>query len=78
MGRPSTFADEIFNQICDRLADGQTLSQICRDPEMPDRETVKRWTRNDDGRRRKYDMARQDGMGRDEARSTRARAGVNN
>jgi hypothetical protein len=62
MGRPSTFADEIFGQICDRLADGQTLSQICRDPEMPDRETVKRWTRNDDGRRRQYDMARQDGM----------------
>ena len=62
MGRPSTFTDEIFNQICERLADGQTLSQICRDPEMPDRETVKRWTRNDDGRRRQYDMARQDGM----------------
>jgi hypothetical protein len=62
MGRPSTFADEIFDQICDRLADGQTLSQICRDPQMPDRETVKRWTRNDDGRRRQYDMARQDGM----------------
>jgi hypothetical protein len=38
---------------------------------------AKRWTRNDDGRRRQYDMARQDGMGRDEARSTRARAGVN-
>jgi hypothetical protein len=49
------------------------LSQIYRDPEMPDRETVKRWTRKDDSRRRKYDLARQDGMDSDEARSTRAR-----
>lgn len=62
MGRPSTFTDEIFGVICDRLANGETLSQICRDGQMPDRETVKRWTRNDDGRRRQYDMARQDGM----------------
>jgi hypothetical protein len=62
MGRPSTFTDEIFDEICERLANGQTLSQICRDPEMPSREAVTRWTKNDDGRRKKYDLARQDGM----------------
>lgn len=61
MGRPSTFTDEIFETICERLAGGKTLLQICRDPEMPSRETVVRWTRNDDARRRQYDEARKDG-----------------
>jgi hypothetical protein len=61
MTTPSTFTDEIFETILGRLANGQTLRQICRDPEMPDRETVVRWTRNDDGRRRQYDQARRDG-----------------
>ncbi|MCC8954100.1 hypothetical protein H8B02_11700 [Bradyrhizobium sp. Pear77] len=61
MGRPSTFTGEIFEAICERLADGQTLKQICRDPEMPDRYTVLRWIKNDDGRRRLYDQARRDG-----------------
>lgn len=61
MGRPSTFTDETFETICRRLADGKTLLQICRDPEMPNRETVRRWIGNDDGRRRLYDQARRDG-----------------
>jgi hypothetical protein len=62
MGRPSTYTDEIFATICDRLAAGETLSQICRDPDMPARTMVIRWTKLDDERRRKYDLARQDGM----------------
>ena len=61
MGRPSTFTDEIFETICRQLADGKTLLQICRDPEMPNRETVRRWIGNDDVRRRLYDQARRDG-----------------
>jgi terminase small subunit-like protein len=61
MSVPSTFSDEIFDEICRRLADGKTLLQICRDPEMPSRETVRRWIGNDDVRRRQYDQARRDG-----------------
>jgi hypothetical protein len=58
---PSKFTDEVFDEICARLAIGQTLTQICRDPEMPERATVVRWTNNDDARRLKYDKARRDG-----------------
>jgi hypothetical protein len=58
MGRPSTFGDEIFDQICELMGNGQTLVQICRDEAMPDRSTVLRWIANDDGKRRKYDAAR--------------------
>lgn len=46
MGRPSTYTDDLFNEICERMANGETLMQICRDDQMPDHETVKRWTRN--------------------------------
>jgi terminase small subunit-like protein len=58
MGRPSTFSDELFDQICDRLANGEVLKAICRDEQMPDRSTVLRWIAADDGKRRKYDAAR--------------------
>jgi hypothetical protein len=37
--------EEIASIICDRLFDGETLSQICRDAAMPDKPTVMRWLR---------------------------------
>lgn len=43
MGRPSTFTDEIFDTICERLENGEVLKAICKDDEMPDRSTVLRW-----------------------------------
>lgn len=59
MGRPSTFTDEIFDTICERLENGEVLRAICDNEEMPDRSTVLRWIANDDGKRRRYDSARQ-------------------
>jgi hypothetical protein len=59
MGRPSTFTDEIFETICNRLENGEVLRAICADDAMPDRSTVIRWITNDDGKRRRYDLARQ-------------------
>jgi hypothetical protein len=59
MGRPSTFTDEIFDTICGRLENGEVLKAICADDEMPDRSTVLRWIAADDGKRRRYDSARQ-------------------
>jgi hypothetical protein len=41
--RPVDYTPEIGNTICDRLFDGETLSQICRDAAMPDKPTVMRW-----------------------------------
>ena len=37
------YTQEIGSTICDRLFDGETLSEICRDPAMPDKPTVMRW-----------------------------------
>jgi hypothetical protein len=43
MGRPSTFAQDIADAICLRLAEGETLRQICRDDGMPPESTVRQW-----------------------------------
>lgn len=59
MGRPSTFTDELFETICTRLENGEVLRAICANAEMPDRSTVLRWIAADDGKRRRYDLARQ-------------------
>jgi len=43
MGRHSTYTEEIADEICDRLAEGETLRQICRDERMPAWRTVYDW-----------------------------------
>jgi hypothetical protein len=38
-----TAKEGLASTICDRLFNGETLSQICRDAAMPDNPTVMRW-----------------------------------
>ena len=42
-GRPSKYTPELVEAICDRLAKGEPLAQICRDDGMPDPSTVWDW-----------------------------------
>jgi hypothetical protein len=42
-GRPSTFTQEIADEICARLAKGEPLAAICRDEHMPAVRTVSDW-----------------------------------
>ncbi|MCH8116928.1 MAG: terminase small subunit protein [Proteobacteria bacterium] len=42
-GRPSRYTPDLAADICRRLADGEPLRSICRDPAMPDKATVLRW-----------------------------------
>ena len=45
-GRPSDFTPEIANEICERLAKGESLRAICADDEsgwLPTARTVHRW-----------------------------------
>ena len=51
-GRPPIRTRQIENEICRRIAQGESLRQICRDPGMPCRDTVQRWLRADWTRRR--------------------------
>ncbi|WP_412474605.1 terminase small subunit protein [Rhizobium sp. WW22] len=42
-GRPSEFTSEIADEICERLAEGNSLRSICEADEMPSKTTVFRW-----------------------------------
>src|SRR5271156_6972564 len=43
IGRPSLFTTELGDEICNRIADGESLRAICEDADMPDKATVFRW-----------------------------------
>jgi hypothetical protein len=46
-GRPTIRSKAIEDEICVRIACGESLRQICLDPKMPCRDTVFRWLRRD-------------------------------
>ena len=43
MGRPSRYSDETAAEICERIADGQSVKAICSDTHMPCRQAVHEW-----------------------------------
>src|SRR4030088_590691 len=43
MARPSDFSQEPNDTICSRLAEGESLREICRDDDLPNVRTVLRW-----------------------------------
>ncbi|PDT58878.1 hypothetical protein CO678_27085 [Bradyrhizobium diazoefficiens] len=53
------FTEEIFTDICERMANGQGLRKICSDRDMPSRSTFLRWVETDTGRQAKYQKARE-------------------
>lgn len=62
-GRKSTYTDEIADQICARLATGESLAGICRDEGMPPESTVRTWVIDDpSGFAAKYARARDIGL----------------
>lgn len=42
-GRPTLYTEELANEIVMRLADGESLNSICKQPNMPTRQTVFNW-----------------------------------
>lgn len=59
MGRPSSFTPELATLICDRIASGETLRQVCRDEGMPSQSMVFRWLQADEPFREQYARARE-------------------
>ena len=43
VGRPSLYSEQLADEICDRLINGESLRAICSDAKMPNRSTVLRW-----------------------------------
>ena len=42
-GRPTLYSLEIALEICDRIADGESLVKICSDAKMPKKTAVYEW-----------------------------------
>ena len=45
VGRPSKFSEAVASEICERIADGESLRRICKDDHMPCLATVRTWLR---------------------------------
>lgn len=56
-GRPSKFTQEIADEICERMASGESLRFICVEHKMPNRATVARWLSTNDAFRDQYTHA---------------------
>jgi hypothetical protein len=56
------YGPEVRQAILDRLASGESLSEICRDKEMPSRETVRLWQNDDKAFDLAVTRAREDGF----------------
>lgn len=42
-GRPSSYSQDLADEICNRLAGGESLRSICRDEHIPSQQTVYTW-----------------------------------
>jgi hypothetical protein len=58
-GRPTKKNPEICKKICERMAQGETLTNICHDPDMPAWTTIHDWKRSDDSFRQAFERARE-------------------
>jgi hypothetical protein len=45
LGRPAIYAEELAAEVCERIAQGESITHICRDKHMPSRDTVHKWAR---------------------------------
>ena len=59
-GRPTIYSMAVANQICERIAEGEPLTKICRDKSMPSYRTVLNWRLKNDEFLRMYTRARED------------------
>ncbi|MFT3804968.1 MAG: terminase small subunit protein [Burkholderiaceae bacterium] len=58
-GRPSDYSSKLASTICERIAEGESLRQICADTGMPARSTVMRWINGHAEFRNQYALARE-------------------
>lgn len=61
-GRPSSFTQEIADEICARLAKGEPLAEICRSDNMPAVRTVSDWKASNPAFSASFARAREEGF----------------
>lgn len=58
-GRPSAYSDKLADEICERIAQGDSLRKICSEKSMPGERTVYSWLFKDEAFQQKYARARE-------------------
>lgn len=58
MGRPSIYSEEITDDLCEQLAQGKTLGQVCEAERMPSLRSVYSWLETNEDFLHKYTRAR--------------------
>jgi hypothetical protein len=58
--RPTKYTPELFERICDEIADGKSLRQVCSPDDMPDRGVVRKWMIANPELHTQYTRARED------------------
>lgn len=60
-GRPTKYSEELATEICERIANGESLNKITADAHMPSRVTVHSWLLDDERKEflNKYESARE-------------------
>lgn len=56
--KPMKFVDEITDELCTRLCEGESLASICEDEHMPTQGTVMRWIGESESFAQRYARAR--------------------
>jgi len=59
-GRPSDYTQELADEICSQLAEGISLRTVCKPDDMPNKGTVFRWLRTQEGFSDQYAKAKAD------------------
>lgn len=57
VGRPSDYTQEKADLICSLIAEGRSLSSVCREEGMPGSSSVFRWLRENQEFRKNYDTS---------------------
>ncbi|VVE00432.1 hypothetical protein PIN31115_02075 [Pandoraea iniqua] len=52
-----TFSQALFDRICERMAEGESLRVICKSKDMPNKRTVMRWVAADEKLAEQYSEA---------------------
>lgn len=58
MARPSIYTKDITDHICQRIVDGESLRQICKDDSLPNRDTIYSWLQSNKAFSDQYTQAR--------------------
>jgi len=59
-GRPTKYTEELADEMCFRISNGESLRTICRDEHMPNIATVWRWRQDNKEFCKHYEKARED------------------